>query len=339
MNNKLILILFLFFFFKTPAQNTDYAVVFYNAENLFDWKDDPKTNDDEFTPGGDRHWTYKRFQHKIQNTSKTLMGAVGWDVPVLIGLCEVENRYVLEKLIDETALKSKAYKIIHKESPDGRGIDVAMLYNAEVFYPLEYDYFPLLNEDGSIRETREILYVKGVIANADTIHVFMNHWPSRYSGLLETRPLRNKAAVTLRQKVDAVFLKNPKAKIIVMGDFNDQPQDESIRDYLKADSFTKTVAAKKLYNLSVNWLQPDKGTLKYQSQWFVFDQVIVSGALINAEEGVFTQPDWAEVYNESFLLEADQTYGGLKPSRTYIGYRYNGGFGDHLPVKLTLRFR
>jgi len=336
MRNKFIFVLFLFFFFKTPGQNPGYAILFYNTENLFDLKDDPHKNDNEFTPEGDRHWTYNRFRHKITNTSKALLGAAGWDVPVLIGLCEIENRYVLEQLIDSTALGERNFRIIHKESPDPRGIDVAMLYNSDIFYPLKYEYFPFINEDGSIRETREIMYVVGIINKSDTVHVFVNHWPSRYSGLLETRSLRNRAANLLRQKVDSLFQKNASPGIIIMGDFNDQPTDASLLEHLKAENLSSIIHPEKLYNLSTNWMQADKGTLKYQSQWFVFDQIIVSGALLNAKSGLFTESDWASIYFGSFLLEEDQTHGGMKPYRTYVGYRYNGGFADHLPVKLRL---
>jgi len=337
MKNKIIPILFLFLFFKTPAQENDFAVLFYNAENLFDWKDDPHTNDNEFTPEGDRHWTYKRFQQKMNNTSKALLGALGWDIPLIIGFCEIENRQVLEQMIEKTALHTVSFRIIHKESTDPRGIDVALLYNSEIFYPLQYEYFPFVNADGSIRQTREILYTSGIVADGDTLHLFINHWPSRYSGLLETRPLRNRAATLLRQKVDSVFQQQKEAKIIIIGDFNDQPTDASILDYLNTAKPGSNFGSDKLYNLSTSWMQAGMGTLKYQSQWFIFDQIIVSGALLNAENGLYTEPEWASIFSAGFLLEDDKIHGGLKPSRTYTGFRYNGGFGDHLPVKLRLR--
>lgn len=339
MRNKLILILFIFLHFELHAQNdTGFSIIFYNAENLFDWKDDPKTEDDEFTPDGERHWTYNRFEQRIKNTAKVLINANGWDTPVLVGLCEVENREVLERLINQTPLKAISYKIIHKESPDPRGIDVALLYNSDVFYPIGYDYFPLRNEDGSVRGTREILYVSGILAGLDTLHAFINHWPSRFSGLLETRPWRNKAATILREKVDSVFMVHGNAKIIIMGDFNDQPEDESIQHYLKASGLTSPIDPGKLYNLSLGWAAPDVGTLKYQSQWNLFDQIIVSGALL-AGNGIYTKSEQATIIDSEFLFEPDERYGGRKLKRTYVGYTYNGGFSDHLPVKLKLGTR
>ena len=337
MRSKLLFILLLFlFFFKTQAQNQKLAVVFYNAENLFDWKDNPLTMDDEFTPEGDRHWTFSRFEQKINNTSKVLLNAVGWDIPAIVGLCEIENRNVLELLTKETALKSIPYQIIHKESPDPRGIDVALLYNSDIFYPLTYEYLPLRNEDGGIRETREILYVSGILSESDTIHVFVNHWPSRYSGLLETKPLRNNAAALLREKVDSVFVINKEAKIIIIGDFNDQPLDESIETHLNAKGIDQSTS---LIDLSDMWINTGIGTLKYQSQWYVFDQIIISSNLLDSGSGIYTKPQWATIVSDSFLLEPDERYGGIKPFRTYNGYQYKGGFGDHLPVKLQLDIR
>jgi len=332
--SKLIFLFFLFCSIFSPAQDQKFAVVFYNTENLFDWKDDPLTEDDEFTPRGDRHWTYSKFQQKIDNTAKVILNAAEWDVPIVIGLCEIENRDVLERLINTTVLKNIPFKIIHKESPDPRGIDVAMLYNSSVFYPLGYEYIPFSEADGSTRKTREILHVSGIVAEQDTIHLFMNHWPSRYSGLLETRPLRNRAADILRQRVDSVLKINPAAKIVIMGDFNDQPSDESLEKHL-----VSKMKGGSLINLSTGWMNADIGTLKYQSQWFVFDQIIVSSGLLETDAGIYTESAWAKIINSGFLLETDDRYGGLKPFRTYVGYSYNGGFGDHLPVKLQLGIR
>jgi endonuclease/exonuclease/phosphatase family metal-dependent hydrolase len=340
MRNNLIFLLFILLYFEPQAQkNNGFSVVFYNAENLFDWKNDPIKSDDEFTPEGDRHWTSNRFYTRINNTAKVLISANEWDKPAIIGLCEIENREVIERLAGETPLKRFSYKIIHKESPDPRGIDVAMLYNPDVFYPINYDYIPLRNDDGSVRQTREILYASGVLEKTDTVHIFINHWPSRYSGLLKTRPLRNRAATLLRQQVDSIFQLNAAAKIIIIGDFNDQPNDKSLQKHLGAKIPGKEIIPKTLYNLSQQWVTKGEGTLKYQSQWFVFDQVIVSSGLLSSGSGIYTKPEWAKVVNFEFLFEADERYGGRKLKRTYIGYRYNGGFSDHLPVKLKLEKR
>ncbi|HKI88796.1 MAG TPA: endonuclease/exonuclease/phosphatase family protein, partial [Draconibacterium sp.] len=311
-----------------------FSIMFYNTENLFDPEDAALPGDDEFTPGGDRHWTYKRLNSKLLHISKVIMAASGWQPPGIVALCEVENRSVLERLIQKTPLSSFQYQIIHKQSPDHRGIDVAMLYNTEQFYPIEYKYYPLKQSNDSVIATREILYVSGIAMGTDTLHLFVNHWPSRYSGLLETRPIRDVAARLLREKVDELFQKYKAPKIIIMGDFNDQPNDESITKFLKVKKADEAIETKSLYNLSFGWMKNETGTLKYQSQWSVFDQIIVSGALLQTETGFYARPENAQIVEKSFLLEKDERYGGVRPFRTYIGFRYHGGFSDHLPVIL-----
>jgi len=335
---KISLVIFFFLFiFRTSAQDSkQFAIVFYNTENLFDWKNDSLTNDDEFTPDGDRHWTYNRFEKKIQNTSKVLLAAGKWTVPSIVGLCEVENRFVLDQLLKNTVLKSIPYRIIHKESLDPRGIDVALLYNPKDFYPVEYNYYPLVNKDGSVRNTREILYVSGILGGTDTIHVFVNHWPSRYGGLMETTDSRKLAAGLLKEKAFAILRKHKQAKIVIMGDFNDQPNDESIV-YFGAQVYQGKAEDDQFYNLSYAWMTENNGTLKYQSQWFVFDQIIVSGALLNSKNGLVTSPENASIVAIPFLFEDDDRYGGKKPFRTYNGFQYSGGFGDHLPVRLIIK--
>ncbi len=334
-----VCILSLFLFLNTSAQTqaNEFILLFYNVENLFDVQNDPMTNDDEFTPEGERHWTFKRLQRKLLNTSRAIIASAGWKMPAIIALCEIENKYVLEELRNKTPLKFTPYKIIHKESPDFRGIDVALLYNTEEFYPLAYEYLPLKDKNGNIRYSREILYVTGIIGGLDTLHIFVNHWPSRYSGVMETRELRNEAAKLLRTHIDQILSLNDRAKIVVLGDFNDQPHDESISKFLTAKPVTEKTSVKELYNLSTLWAGLYSGTLKYQWQWYTFDQVMVSGGLLNAHNGLYTSPEWAGVSTLPFLFEEDRTYGGKKLSRTYNGYHYNGGFSDHLPIWLKLQ--
>lgn len=342
MKNKIFLVcVSLLFASFTFSQNTEaFSILFYNAENLFDVKDDPETLDEEFTPEGERHWTYKRLNKKLINLSKVILNASGWTPPQIIALCEIENRQLLERLLNDTPLRAFPYKIIHKESPDTRGIDVALIYDEKTFYPLTYTYFPLKTTKDSVSKTREILYVSGILNESDTLHLFVNHWPSRYSGLLESQPQRNLAAKVLHQQIKILQKKYRNPKIVLVGDFNDQPTDESVVDYLKAGklpSSVDSVEPAKLYNLSFSWIGKELGTLKYQSQWSVFDQIIVSGTLLNKEEKLFTHPEWARIVQLPFLLEQDERYGGLKPHRTYYGFRYHGGFSDHLPVVLKLQ--
>jgi len=330
-----IFILFSFQIFS-QTKSDELSILFYNVENLFDTEDNPLTNDEEFTPDGGRHWNYKKKKRKLLNLSKAILSASSWDLPTVIALCEVENGEVLNELVNFTPLKAYSYNIIHKESPDHRGIDVAFLYDSKKFYPLSYDHYPLKNKYGSVKHTREILYVSGILNQSDTIHFFVNHWPSRYGGLLETKPERKLAAKMLKQKVDELQLDFVAPKILILGDFNDQPYDESLERVLFAEKVASKVSKTKLYNLSFDWVVEKKGTLKYQSQWSVYDQIIVSGSLLNAPTGYFTRPEYATIIDHPFLLENDEKYGGQKPKRTYYGFKYKGGFSDHLPVLLKL---
>ena len=339
MRIPLLCLSLILFLAKSNAQNFDdqFSVLFYNVENLFDTQNDSLSADDEFTPAGERHWTRKRLNKKVNNLSKVILNAEGWGMPDLIGLCEVENRYVLQKLIEDTPLKTTSYKVIHKESPDPRGIDVALLYNSETFYPLDYACYPMINKDGSIRKSREILYVFGIVNGRDSLHVFVNHWPSRYSGLLETRPAREMAALLLSSKYREIIEKDEDANIVIVGDFNDQPNDESINKYLGAIAPTSSTRPTNMVNLSSLWMKQEEGTIKYQGQWFVFDQIMVSPGLLDKRGGLHTSPDNASICKMPFLFEKDETYGGRKLFRTYTGYKYNGGFSDHLPVMLMLQ--
>jgi len=333
----LIFLLFSCFIRNSYAQhnNGESTIMFYNVENLFDTKDNPQTDDENYTPEGEMHWTSKLLTEKLLNISKVILGASGWNVPDFIVLVEIENRDVLEKLIEQTPLKSVPYKIIHKESPDHRGIDVGLIYNSAHFFPLEYAYYPL-EMNGKQLNTREILYVTGILNGVDTIHVFGNHWPSRYSGLLETKSLRKAAAALLRAKVDDLNMKYHSPKIVIVGDFNDNPEDETLSEILMAKKVEQPIAGNKLYNLFFGLERSTSGTLKYQSQWFIFDQIIVSGSMLSGGSGIYTKPENAKIAALPFLLEGDVKFGGNKPFRTYYGFSYNGGFSDHLPVLLQL---
>lgn len=338
-----ILLLFLFIFvsaFAFSQQNiSEVNFLFYNVENLFDIYDNPETLDDEFTPRGSRFWSYKRFSKKIKDVSKVILSSAEWSPPEIIGLCEIENRFVLDKLLKETPLKAFPYSVVHKESPDMRGIDVAFLYNRNFFFPLEYKFIPLQLINDSVLNTREILYVSGILAETDTVHIFVNHWPSRYSGLLESESLRKLAAKTLKAEITFLQEIHRNPKIIIMGDFNDQPDDESVLIHLgahKTADWDSSFPANKIFNLSYSWLNKEPGTLKFQTQWSVFDQIMVTGNLLNQNERLYTMPGWAQIIKHDFLFEKDERYGGIKPKRTYTGFKYNGGFSDHLPVILKI---
>lgn len=318
------------------TKNTNYRVMFYNVENLFDTVDDPETNDEEFLPKGDRFWNDKKFYLKLNRIYQVIMAAGQGQLPVLIGFSEVENQNVLDLLLYKTPLGNLGYKTIHQESPDQRGIDVALIYRKDIFSPISYRVFPVINPDDEEFKTRDILYTKGAIGN-DTLHVFVNHWPSKYGGVLETKEQRALAATTLKNAIDSVLSTNPISKILAMGDFNDSPSDESITVHLGAKSEFDSINLNSIYNLAYPSAAEGKGSNKYQGKWEMIDQIIVSGALLKKNQKLNTSPELFQLFEAPFLLEDDKNYLGRKPFRTYQGFKYNNGFSDHLPVLLDIK--
>jgi hypothetical protein len=312
-----------------------FRIIFYNVENLFDTVNNPDKNDDEFTPCGDRRWTEYRLRHKINNIYRAIVAAAGYEIPALIGLCEVENRYILERLTGDTGLKNHNYGIIHRNSADMRGIDVALLYRPEIFRVLDTMFRSIRFPFDTLATTRDILYVKGVAAGADTLHVFVNHWMSRWSGHATSEPYRNYTAAVLKSISDSIFRVNSRSNILIMGDFNDEPPDASLKKYLGASTDFLNPYPEILYNVSRG--KPKMpGTLKYQGQWFLFDQFIVSGSLLDGKGKLKTSPDSFRIFAAGFLLIPDERWFGQKPFRSYEGFMYTGGFSDHLPVVLDL---
>lgn len=314
-----------------------YRVMFYNVENLFDIHDDNATNDEEFLPEGEKKWTQEKFYKKLNNIYRVILHCGEWNPPALVGLCEVENRLVLEKLVFDTPLEKFDYRVIHFDSPDRRGIDVALLYRSSSFqpdtaYPLTVR-FPF----DTAGRTRDILYVKGKVGNMEEVHIFVNHWPSRYGGYQATVEKRKQAARVLRGAVDSLLALNPEAAIIIMGDLNDGPLDESLAVLVEPDADSAGIHTGSLTNLTATYEYMDKtGTLKYKENWDVFDQLIVSKSLMSGDLGLKVTPSGAIIFRPHYLLTDDEKYLGEKPFRTYAGYKYLGGFSDHLPVYFDL---
>ena len=316
---------------------SDYRILFYNVENLFDTKDDSLKNDAEFLPQGEKYWTWKKYQDKCSKVAKIITAVGGWELPEIVGLCEIENKRTLNGILYSTPLKKANYKTIHKESPDHRGIDVALFYQPDRFFPIDTSFLKLNYKKSSHSTTREILYVKGATHTDDTLHIFVNHWPSRWGGQLESEHKRISAALLLRNKVDSIFNTNAKAKIIIMGDFNDYPNNKSLTKALKASEPNKDIINNELYNLaSILETKSSIASHKYKGIWGMLDQFIVSGALMNTNGILQAQPNNMFLFAPNYLLETDNSYKGIRPCRTYIGYKYHGGFSDHLPVYLDL---
>lgn len=313
------------------------SIVFWNVENFYDPFDDSLTNDEEFTVGGARRWNWKKFRRKTDHLSKTLGIAAGWALPDLIGLCEVENRMVLRQLVRHAILMKGQYQIVHHESPDRRGVDVALLYRSDCFSVLSEKAIPVRFPFDTAGRTRDILMVKGLVHNRDTLHLFINHWPSRRGGQQSSAPRRNFAGELLRRTVDSLFLLDSTANIVIMGDLNDEPEDQSISVHLGAKNAISRIHSGALYNLmGIRNQIRHEGTLKYRDQWSTFDQFIVSGAMLKGRSGLRTDANHATVVRAAFLMEEDMQYFGLKLKRTYAGPKYLGGFSDHLPILLKI---
>ncbi|MCD7971194.1 MAG: hypothetical protein LUG18_00780 [Candidatus Azobacteroides sp.] len=310
-----------------------FSFVFYNTENFYDTIDDPATLDDDFTPEGRYRWTEKRFRKKIRNISLVLKDVVKPRLPDVVALAEIENLFVLQQLRCHDNLSDVNYRIIHYDSPDERGSDVGLLYNPETFFP-EYSEPILVRMAGLEDHTRDILYVCGKLVNGEKVHIFITHFPSRREGTEESEARRLFVAGVLRKNVDKVLKENPKSNIIIMGDFNDEPYDRSVRSVLKARNPHPPFLEHELYNLMYPRKQKGIGTT-FHKGWLLFDQIIVSGSMLSSESGMLCRPEDADVFNPRYLLHLDPNI-GFSPHRTY-GYKYYGGYSDHLPVYLNIR--
>ena len=303
-----------------------YTVLSYNVENLFDTVDDPKVPDEEFLPSSEKKWTHDRYQKKLDDLAKVISGVNPKDAPEIVGLVEVENRQVLEDLISTPALKSHQYGIIHEESPDYRGIDVAMIYRRDAFTEIMHETLPVVFADDPEFKTRDILHVVGKIRN-NTIHVFVNHWPSRIGGEDKTEPKRILAARVLKQKVDKLMAADPRVHIVIMGDMNDEPANVSLLETLGAKS-PETGA--KLVNLMMPDDKKNEGTYFFSGNWNMLDNIVVSGEMITGNK-VKIENRKGEIYRDEWMIFTNRN-GARTPNRTYVSNKYTGGVSDHFPV-------
>ena len=319
--------------FEAVAQEKgDFRVAFWNFENFFDPFADSTRVYNEFTENGSQHWTKSRFYKKRNNMYKAILAISENEPLAVLGIAEVENQYVLNMLFNQTPLKTHNYRIVHYEGDDKRGIDVALVYCIDKLQLVYTEPVKVKNPKNRKYKTRDILYAKFYDRRGDTLHVFVNHWPSRYGGERETIKLRSLAANTLKHKVDSlVFLHQTIPKVIIMGDFNDTPEDPSIKDILCYDVLVNLFADGNKLGF--------EGTLKHQYTWQIFDQIIVTNSLINNDKGLVYRRNSAAIFHGDFLFEKDESFGGVKLFRTYVGPKYFGGYSDHLPVYIDLIFR
>jgi len=308
----------------------DVRIMFYNLQNLFDTENDSLKNDDEFTPLGDRKWTEYRYDIKVKNIFKVISKAGGWYPPEIITFCEIENKKVLKDLIDKTPLYKFQYEIVHYESPDARGIDVGCIYNTDKLTYVNSFPIPVIDLSNKEYKTRDILYVNFKTENDGILHVFINHWPSRRGGELQSARKRQLAAQTLINTMDTLFNVSPE-NVIILGDFNDTPNDKSMAGLVGRPSNNN------LINIS-HCRGTNCGTIKYNGIWQLFDQAIVSKSFIGSKKGLFTNTENYRILDFDFLLIADNAFSGKKPFPTYLGPRYLGGFSDHLPFIVDIWF-
>ncbi|SFW19544.1 Endonuclease/Exonuclease/phosphatase family protein [Prevotellaceae bacterium HUN156] len=316
---RVLWVTFLLFFSTLTASAQSLTLVELNCENLFDCKHDSLKQDTEWMPDGQRRWSPARYWRKLNCIGQEILSCQEEGIPDLVALVEVENDSVISDLTHRSLLRGAGYDYLMTESPDVRGIDVALVYQPFSFRPICYDYLtvtPLEN----MRPTRDILYVKGEIISGDTLHIFVVHAPSRYGGEKRTRPNRQLIA----DRLLSVIRQLPSdAKVIIAGDFNDDAASPALRFWETNGMHNVTAEAKGTHGA--------KATYRYQGVWQSIDHVFVSSILLDSVKQTY-------INDAPFLLEEDKKYGGVKPLRTFNGYRYQRGFSDHLPLVVRFSF-
>ena len=335
------ILLFLFYVTSLSSQEAQYKVAgigFYNFENLFDTIDDPNKRDSEFTPGGRRKWTQAVYEDKLNNLAK-VVSELGTEITpdglALLGVSEIENRQVLEDFVKQPAIAARHYQIVHYDSPDERGIDVALLYQPKYFKVTKSTPIPLLiyNDDGQRNYTRDILHVEGLL-DGEPLHILVNHWPSRSGGEKRSRPGRNAAALICKHIKDSLQQLDPNVKIIVMGDLNDDPVSPSVKEILACKNKIRDVRPGDFYNPMHRFFKKGYGTTAWRDAWSLFDQIIVSSGLVNKKQNGYHFYK-AVVFNKPYLIQKTGKYKGY-PFRTFDFDNYIGGYSDHFPVYIFL---
>lgn len=326
----------------TALAQEPYKILFWNLENLFDTVDDPNIRDEEFTPKGAKAWDEARYQLKLEHIARVLTDVAASDqiYPAVIGFAEVENRTVLEDMTALQDLAQHAYRIVHYDSPDPRGIDVALIYRPDQF---QFEGSCAVKADVPQLpkfRTRDILTVWGAI-NAEPFYFMVVHWPSRRGGKEASELKRMALGRQMRRLADSVRLQNPQTKIVAMGDFNDDPIDSSMEEALGAKGDIKRVAVGDLFNPYYELLRAGMGTLAYEGVWNLFDNVVVSENLITSTQGGLKlqkpagSPYYGAIFCPDYLIQYTGRYRGY-PLRTYEEDAFLAGFSDHLPVYIYL---
>lgn len=334
----LLAVLFSVIFVIGKAQNnrhTTAVIGFYNVENLFDTEDDPLVDDSEFLPHGTYQWTPERYQIKLNNLSRAISSiAKDKGGVAILGLSEIENERVMRDLINTPQLQPLNFGIVHHDSPDLRGVDVGLIYKKDRFAVLNQKAHTLRTDDTSFY-TRDQLLVTGILDQTDTLHILVNHWPSKRGGEKMSMPKRIAAAQLSRKITDSLLAVNPMAKIIIMGDFNDNPNSKSITQHLGAKGKEQEVKMNDLFNPMWKLYRQGIGSYAYRDSWDLIDMIIVSYGLLNAPANTYRYKG-VDIFRANFLITTTGSFTGY-PFRTYAGGAYLGGYSDHLPVYIVLQ--
>ncbi len=329
----------LFSLLARPAIAQEFVpalVGFYNVENLFDTLASPDIEDGEYTPGSAKQWNAVRYQRKLDRLAKVI-GAMGRDLHpqglAVLGLCEVENRAVVEDLADTEPIRERGYRVVHEDGPDRRGIDVALMYNPALFTVLGHKSYRVSMPDKPDFLTRDQLLVSGIL-DGDTAHIIVAHWPSRRGGEKRSMPNRKAAAEVGRHIIDSLLARNPDARILYMGDLNDDPVDASVQRFLRSTGDKAKATDGTLFNPMHAPYHKGVGSLAWRDAWNLFDQILVSPSLVTGQGGAYRYYG-ARIFNESYLQQKEGAFAGY-PFRTYVGDTYQDGFSDHFPVFLIL---
>ncbi len=312
------------------------AIGFYNVENLYDTLNDVWKNDEEFTPSGKNAWNGERYWTKIDRLAEVISKMATDATPdgvAILGLCEVENKSVVEDLVKNERIKKRNYKVIHLEGPDIRGVDPSFIYNPSYFKPTKSVSYKVTLVTDSAYKTRDILVVSGIF-DGEPMSVLVNHWPSRRGGELASRPNRNEAARVARHIADSIVAQNPKTKILIMGDLNDDPVNECVKKYIKTYNDISLNKPTEYFNPMEKLYEEGTGSLAWRDSWNLFDQIMLNHPLIPGDYETW-QYYSVRIYNKPFLKSDFGNFKGY-PFRTYGGAQYQGGYSDHFPVFVIL---
>ena len=326
----------------TAVAQKPYKVMFWNIENFFDTVDDPATRDEEFTPDGVKAWNEAKYEKKLANVERVVFDIAAQDriYPAVIGFSEVENRSVLDDIVSTPKLAPASYRVVHYDSPEARGVDVAFIYRPDQFklegsFPVKADV-PQLPEF----RTRDILTMWGTI-DSEPFYFMVVHWPSRLGGKDASEFKRVALGEQMRRLADSVLMQNPKTKIVAMGDFNDDPTDPSLEEALGAKGDVKELIEGDFFNPYYKMLKAGMGTLAYGDAWNIFDNIVVTENLLSAAKGELKLQKakgskfYGSIFRAHYLFQKEGQYKGY-PLRTYVSNSFQGGFSDHLPVYIYI---